>query len=344
MLVARLVGKKKFDLVEDPEPILGDNDILIRMNRVGVCGSDMHAYLGCHPFVHPPRVLGHEVAGSVEKMGSGVTGFELGEKITIEPNVVCGECVNCRSGRYNICQSLAVIGCVGYDGGYGQFMVCPADKAIKVPANWTPEQTAFVEPLAVGVHAVRLSSLKVGDSVVVIGGGVIGLLTAATARANGATRVVLSESVGYRRELAAKFGVTDTLDPAEGNVADRAIELLKDVDGPDIVFDCVGIQPTWDDALAIGGIRKGIQIIMVGVPEKPLTVDMSIIQDRELELIGSLMYVRKDFKGAIDLIDSGMIDPAPLATHTFPLAETTAALDMALSKTDNAMKVLIDCT
>ncbi|MEI6158140.1 MAG: alcohol dehydrogenase catalytic domain-containing protein, partial [Atribacterota bacterium] len=198
MKYMELTAVKRFELKEGPVPSVGSDEVRIRVLRVGVCGSDMHAYEGTHPFVHPPMVLGHEVAGVLDVVGSGVRGLAKGDLVTIEPNLVCGECYNCRTGRYNICEKLRVIGCVGYNGGQAEYLVVPAEKVFKLPVNWTLDKAVLVEPMAVGVHAVRQAHFYPGMGVVIIGAGMIGQATLQAALATGAGTVMVSDPVENR--------------------------------------------------------------------------------------------------------------------------------------------------
>lgn len=337
MRAACLVGKERIVLQQRPVPEPGPGEVRLRPVAVGVCGSDVHAFLGEHPFVHPPIVLGHEIGALVDRLGPGVSGLREGQLVTVEPNVVCGECYNCRNGRYNICARLRVIGCVGYDGAMADYLVVPAHKVIPVPATWSGERAALVEPTAVGVHAVRQGALAAGWDVVVLGAGIVGLVTAQAARALGAARVLVVDPVGERLERARALGLTETLDDA-ARLRAAVGERFGDK-GADLIFDCVGIQPTLD--AAVEAARKGTRIVMVGVPAGRLSVDMALVQDRELEVVGTLMYRKEDYHTAIDLIERGAVAVDGLVTHRFPLERVMEAFEVAVHRKRDALKVMI---
>lgn len=335
---ACLVGRERIELQQRPVPEPGPGEVRVRPVAVGVCGSDMHAFLGEHPFVHPPIVLGHEVGAVVDEVGPGVGGLQVGQRVTIEPNLVCGRCYNCRNGRYNICERLRVIGCVGYDGAMAEYLVVPAGKIVPVPASWPVERAALVEPTAVGVHAVRQGLLQPGQDVLVLGAGIIGLVTAQAARALGASRVLIADPIDARLERARSLGLPETLNNERIDLRQAVRERFGEK-GADLIFDCVGIQPTLD--AAVEAARKGTRIVMVGVPAGRLSVDMALVQDRELEIVGTLMYRKEDYQTAIELMDREAIKVDPLVTHRFPLDRVMEAFDVAVHQKKDALKVMI---
>jgi L-iditol 2-dehydrogenase len=327
---------KQFNLVdvrtlkkeEVPDPKPGPKDVIIRIKSCGICGSDIHSYKGKHPFVRPPIVLGHEFAGIVESVGSEVSRFKPGDAVTAEPNMVCGKCYNCRHGRYNICENLQVIGNVGYDGAFADFLSMPEHKVVKLPQNMDYDLGAMVEPAAVAIHAVRESGLSLGDHVLVVGAGTIGLMTLQTVREAGAAKIIVSDVVDARLKLASELGADIVFNPA--NSKQSLLEFVQDQFGPDkadLIFDCVSIQATVDSC--IEAARKGTRIMLVGVPEEPVNTNLAFVQDRELELVGTLMYRMDDFKIAADYIANGKIEAKKLISHTYPFDKLEEAFEMA---------------
>lgn len=338
MRAACLVATGKIELQERPIPEPRPGEVRLRPVAVGICGSDMHAFLGEHPFVHAPIVLGHEIGAIVDKLGPEVVGLQVGQLVTVEPSLVCDECYNCRNGRYNICERLRVVGCVGYDGAMADYLVLPAEKVVPVPASWPLERAALVEPTAVGVHAVQQGLLQPGQDVLVLGAGIIGLVTAQAARALGASRVLIADPIDARLERARSLDLCETLNNERHDLRQAVRERFGDK-GADLIFDCVGIQPTLDAAIAVA--RKGTRIVMVGVPPGRLSVDMALVQDRELELVGTLMYRREDYRTAIELMDREAIKVDPLVTHRFPLERVTEAFHIAIHQKKDALKMMI---
>lgn len=338
MIKARLTGIRKIEVVEEPIPVAPEGYVLVKVAYAGVCGSDMHAFTGEHPFVHPPIVFGHECAGVVADDAN--PRFAKGEKVVLEPNVVCGECYNCRTGRYNICSRLQVIGCVGADGGYAEYIAVHESRLARVPAKWDLKRAVMVEPAAVCVHAVKQGQVKYGDKVVVIGAGTIGLLAAQSALAAGASEVVISDPIESRLNLAKQLGITHVVNPTKASLHDFVWE--KFPEGADVIFDGVANATTINECIETA--RKGTKIVVLGVPAGMVHVNLAFVQDRELELVGTLMYTREDYSRTIELIDAGVIKVDELITDVMPLTRAQEALEKAISKNGNSIKILLDCT
>lgn len=338
MLQANLVSSGKITLEEVEIPKIDTGEVLIEVKVCGICGSDIHTYKGTNVFTHPPVVLGHEFSGIVSEANSGTKNFKKGERVTVEPNVVCGKCYNCGNGRYNICRDVKVIGGGGYDGAFAEYVVVPEDRLLRLPEEMDMEDGALIEPTAVAVHAVRTSGQRIGDRVAVLGAGSIGLLVMQVARLAGAKEIVITDSLDYRLEKALELGATRVINPNCANV----VEVVKKdygAEGIDLVYDCVGAERTIFEAIKIA--RKGTKIILVGVPEKRIRVDLALVNDRELELIGSMMYVRKDFLTALDTIRTKKVQIKSLVTHYFKLQEVERAFELLLSGKDRVVKVLV---
>lgn len=318
--------------VPKPEPRSGD--ALVRSERVGICGSDLHAYHDKHPWITLPVVPGHEVVGIVEALGAGATGVNVGDRVILEPNIVCGECEHCRSGRYNLCENLTVVGCVGpLDGAMADYFIAPAQRFIVADPRLDLGQAAMVEPLATATHAVRVAGGTAGRRVAVLGLGPIGLLTMQAAKAGGATVIVGTDLNPAKRERALGLGADAVFDP---KAADVVAQMRERMGGPaDVVFDCVAFQSTMDQAIALA--HKGGTVIVEGVPERDITVPLAIIQDREIRVQGTAMYTREDMLSAMDLIATGKVDAGSLVTSTLPVEQV--AQGFASADAGNEMKV-----
>lgn len=339
MLQAKLVAPEKILFEKTKIPLLGEKEVLIKVKICGVCGSDVHSYKGKHPFVHPPIVLGHEFSGVIHQIGTRVNSFSPGDRVIVEPNIVCGKCYNCLHGRYNICTNLKVVGCVGYDGAFAEYVAVPEKKVLRLPGNISFEKAALVEPVAVAVHAVRKAKQKINDVVVILGAGTIGLLVMQVAKLAGAGKVIVTDVLDYRLKKAGELGADRLVNPASQDL----IKIIQEKYGRnevDLIYDCVGIEETISQAIQIA--RKGIRIMVIGVPEERIEVDLSLIQDRELEIVGSLMYVREDFKAAIDFIQKERLKVKPLVTHHFKLKDVDKAFHLITEGKKEVLKVLID--
>ncbi|MGF1472044.1 MAG: zinc-binding dehydrogenase [Rubrobacteraceae bacterium] len=336
MEAVRLTGPEQVELVEVPAPEPEPDEVVIAVEQRGICGSDIHAYHGRHPFVHPPVVLGHEFAGRIARVGSGVGELSEGQRVTVEPSLVCGECYNCTIGRYNICDNLQVIGCQT-DGGFADYVTVPAAKTIPLPDNLTMAQGAMVEPLAVAYHALRVAGFEPGMQTVVLGAGTIGLCTLLALREQTAGRIVVTDVLDEKLERASDLGADLVLRGDAGGVVEQA----RDFFGrrADVVFDCVTNEASIAQAVALA--EKGGRIVVEGVPGGEVPVPLHLVQDREIELRGALMYLREDYNAAIDAISGGRADVDALITDRFPLERVADAFERIDAAPAEVVKVQI---
>jgi L-iditol 2-dehydrogenase len=324
-------------IIESKKPSPKPDEILVAVARVGICGSDLHAYHGRHPFIELPIVPGHEFAGTVAETGANVHGFAPGQRVTLEPSLVCGECYNCRHGRYNICEKLQVVGCQT-SGAMSEYLAVPASKAMSLPDNVTWDQAVMVEPLAVGVHAVRVARVQAGTNVLILGAGTIGLMVLQAAKALGAGQVMITDLIQDRLDLATNLGADHAVNPSRTDLT-QALEAAFGPQRADVILECVGIAATARDAVRVA--RKGTRIVLVGVFEEEVPVNLGLVQDRELELVGTLMYVEDDFPTALDLVRAGQVKVESLITHHFPLGQAAEGFAVADSR-GAALKVVLE--
>jgi L-iditol 2-dehydrogenase len=320
-----------------PVPAPGPAEVLIRMKRIGVCGSDIHVYHGKHALTPYPVVQGHEVSGIIEKVGASVRGLKPGDVVTIQPQVTCGTCYPCRQGSYHICDSLKVMG-FQTTGAGSEFFAVDATKVLKLPARMDLEHGAMIEPAAVAVHALGRAGDVKGMKVLVLGAGPIGNLVAQAARGLGAAAVMITDISDFRLGKAKECGIDLCVNISATDLAAAVKERFGEAKA-DVILECVGSPQTISQAVAVA--RKGTDIIVVGVfGDKPV-VDMGTVQDRELRLIGTLMYREPDWKKAIDLVEKGTIRLAPLITDHFEFADYKKAYEFIDAHRERAMKVMI---
>ena len=337
MTQALLSAPEDIRLIDSPRPDPGPDELLIAVASVGICGSDLHAYHGRHPFIQLPIVPGHEFGGTVVEVGENVRNFIPGQRVTVEPSLVCRQCYNCTHGRYNICEQLKVIGCQS-PGAMSEYLAVPAAKALPLPENVTWDQAAMVEPLAVAVHALRVAQLQPGAQLLILGAGTIGLMTLQVALAMGADRVMISDLVQDRLDLALDLGAAEIVNPGTTDL-NIALEGAFGVWRADNIVECVGVAETARDAIRVA--RKGTRIVLAGVFEREVSVNLGLVQDRELELVGPLMYVNDAFPTALELLQDDRVRVEPLITHRFPLSRAGQAFATADSR-QGALKVLVD--
>jgi L-iditol 2-dehydrogenase len=338
MKQARLVEPETLILEEVEIPDIRENQVLIKVKRIGICGSDIHAYYGKHPYISCPIVQGHEFAGEIAAIGGKVGSFSVGNRVTVMPQLVCGECYPCNHGNYHICNDLKVIGCQA-DGAAREFIPVDQQLVVNLPEGMSYDHGAMVEPVAVGAHAVgRLGSVE-GMNILVLGAGPIGNLTAQSAKGLGANSVLITDLSDYRLEIARKCGIDNAVNVSFENLEAKVGEYFGSA-GADAILECVGVEETITVAIHLA--RKGTDIVVVGVfAEKP-RVDIGLVQDKELRMIGTLMYKADDYSKAIDLIQSKSVNLEPLITQHFPFEDYPKAYSFIEENQDKIMKVLID--
>jgi threonine dehydrogenase-like Zn-dependent dehydrogenase len=320
-----------------PEAAPDAGEVRVRTTVVGICGSDLHAACGRHPFIDLPYRPGHEAVGVVDAVGAGVDPNWVGTRVTIEPNLACGQCAQCHDGRYNICRELLVFGCQT-PGALADSFTIAADRLVALPATLDDRHAILIEPLATPVHTVRRAAAVVGDlrdrPVVVLGAGPIGLFALLAARHAGA-RVVVADLLESKRARAERLGAVGTFDPTAADAIDTALGLLG---GPAaVVIDCVSRESSV--AQAVDLVDKGGAVMIVGVADGATPVPLGLIQDRELALIGNLMYVRADFLAALHLLASGAVPVDEIISAEFDLEDAAAAFT-ASADAEN-VKVLV---
>lgn len=337
MIQAVMTEPGKIIFHDIPMPEVKENQIKIKMKCISVCGSDIHVNHGKHPYTSYPVVQGHEVSAVVEETGKDVTNVKVGDVVTIQPQVVCGKCYPCTHGMYNDCEKLKVMGFQTTEMA-SEYFVVDAEKALKLPDGMSFEHGAMIEPLAVVVHAVRRYGDVEGKKVLVLGSGPIGNLVAQTAKAMGATKVLLSELSTYRLDTAKRCGI-NTVNPNERDLKETISECFG-TDGADVIFECIGINATMKQAIEYA--RKGSDIVVVGVFADLGMINMGFIQDHELRLIGTAMYREEDYKKAIELVNEGFIEFDTLITHRVKFKDYAKAYKIIDEQKDKAMKVIIE--
>ena len=336
MIEAYLAQPENIIIRDVDIPLAGDGEIVLRVDHVGICGSDIHAFYGRHPFIPLPIVLGHEAAGIVSAVGPGVSRIHVGDRVVIEPTLACKKCERCQTKRAHICDHLRVVGCQ-FPGAYAEYVVIPEKNAVILPDAVSLREAALIEPLAVGVRACRRGDVKEGNQVCVIGSGTIGIMTAIAARAFGAQRVVVMDVNPQKCEFARSLGFASfcnaDADPKE------SLELFFGAKGPDTILECVGVEGSVRFSLL--GAPKGGKIVIVGVFEEDVSVPMALVQDRELSVIGTLMYTEDDFADAVQLVADGKVPTESLITRVFPLQEAAAAFTFIREQKGAAIKVML---
>ena len=338
MKASRFLGNKTFAVADLPTPHAGPGELVLRNQVCGVCGTDVHIYHGepGSADVNPPVVLGHEYSGEVVEVGEGVTGFAVGDHVTVDPNIYCGHCAYCQNGKKQLCPSMEAIG-VTRDGGFAQYSRIPAAQAFKLEPTVPWEAAAMAEPLACCLHGIDLAGIQVGDKVCVVGGGAIGLLMVQLAKLSGASQIVLSEPNEKRRQVGLQLGANAALDPTRPDAQEAFAQVLDG--GANVVIECVGNVPAVKSAFQFAG--KGATVLLFSVPKVDATFDLPLfdVYKKELTIKGS--FVNPDTHArAVALINSGKVDFGPIITHRFPLDQLPEAIAMQMS--DASIKVVVE--
>ena len=338
-MIQQLVTEpKKITFRDVPVPEPGPDQVLVRIKKIGICGSDIHVYHGTHPYVTYPLTQGHEVSGQIVELGAAVTDLEVGQRVTIEPQVFCGRCHPCLHGKYNLCEKLKVIG-FQTTGTASEYFAVDASKVTLLPDCLNYTQGAMLEPLAVTVHAAKRFPEIKGANAVVLGCGPIGILLIQSLKAMGAATVFATDISDSRLKLAENLGADHVVNTLKEDYAEELIKAFGP-DKADVIYECAGSDITMDQA--IQNARKGSVIILVAVFGKKATVDLAKLNDSELDLNTSMMYRHEDFVDAIRFVEEGKVKLEPLQSAKFAFADYNAAYEYIEKNRETTMKVIID--
>lgn len=341
MLVAELIAQRQFQLVEQSIEDPGPGEVQVRVNAVGLCGSDLHSYseggVGDAPCQYP-MVLGHEPAGTVVKTGSGVTGWHPGDRAALEPALYCYHCEYCRSGHHNVCANIRFLSTPGNAGFFRELVNLPVVNLIAIPPDLPLELATIVEPLAITMHSMKFAAIQPGETVAVFGAGPIGLLTIACLKVAGAGRIWAIEPVAHRRELARHMGAHATIDPSQ---VDDARQILADTAnrGVDCAIDCAAKEDTTN--AAIRASRNGGRVVLTGIHSAAMVpIEVSPMRRKELAVF-NVRRSNTETPDALALLTARMSWFAPLVTHTRPLQEIADAFTLTEHYADGVGKMVI---
>lgn len=338
MLQQIMTAPKQIEFREVPMPVAKEGQILLKMMNIGVCGSDIHVYHGEHPFTSYPVTQGHEVSAQIVGLGDGVSGFETGQKVTVQPQIVCGECYPCRHGKYNLCEKLKVMGFQD-TGMASEYFAVDAAKVTLLPAEMSFEDGAMIEPLAVAVHAVKRAGDVKGMKIAVLGAGPIGNLVAQTALGMGAETVMVTDVSDLRLEKAKECGIEHTVNTKNEDFGEAMLRIFGP-DKADVIYDCAGNNITINQAVKYA--RKGSIIILVAVFAGMAQVDLAVLNDKELDLNTSMMYRNEDYIDAIALVNDGKVKLSPLVSKRFAFKDYDEAYKFIDANRETTMKVIIN--
>lgn len=328
-------GEIIFQEVPTPKP--GDGQVLVKIKDIGICGSDIHVYHGKHPFTSYPVTQGHEVSGEIAELGAGVSGFAMGQKVTIEPQVYCGKCHPCRHGKYNLCEELKVMG-FQTTGTASEYFAVDASKVTPLPQEMSFAEGAMIEPLAVAVHGVKQVGDVTGMNIAVLGAGPIGNLVAQTAKGMGAAKVMITDVSDFRLKKAEECGIDVCVNTREKNFGEALTEAFGP-DKADVIYDCAGNNVTMGQAIQYA--RKGSVIVLVAVFAEMAQIDLAVANDHELDIKSTMMYRHDDYVDAIRLVKEEKVHLRPLISKTFAFQDYLEAYRYIDANREETMKVIV---
>jgi L-iditol 2-dehydrogenase len=337
-----LTEYKHLEVTDLPQPEVGPSDVLIQVAACGICGSDVHGFDGASGRRLPPIIMGHEAAGTVTAIGDQVQNFAVGDRVTFDSTVYCGECEFCLRGEVNLCNNRQVVGvsCPEFkrSGAFAEYVAVPARILYHLPDTLDFAEAAMLEAVSVALHGVRVADLKGGETALVIGAGMIGLLLLQAAKAAGCSKVFVADIDATRLALAKQLGADQVIQASEAALI-QAIMQATENRGVDVVFEAVGRPETV--AGAIGCVRKGGTVSLVGNIAREVALPLQKVVTRQIRLQGSCASAG-EYPEAMELIANGKIKVAPLITAVAPLADGPSWFDRLYAREPNLMKIVLD--
>ena len=341
MKTAVMLGIGEMGFEERDIPQVKDDEVLVKLEYVGICGSDLHYYetgaIGDY-VVEPPFVLGHEPGGTVVEVGKNVTHLKAGDRVALEPGKTCGHCEFCKTGRYNLCPDVVFFATPPVDGVFQEYVAHEADLCFKLPNNVSTLEGALIEPLAVGFHAAIQGDAHLGQKAVVMGAGCIGLVSMMALKARGVSEVYVVDIMEKRLKKALELGADGVINGAEENV-EQKIRQITDGRGVDLVIETAGTEITTRQAISIA--KKGSNIVLVGYSKSgEMTLPMSLVLDKELTFKTVFRY-RHIYPMAIEAVAQGKVNLKGIVTDIFDLDDVQKAMDYSVNNKTDIVKAVI---
>ena len=336
MKKVKLTAPYTFEFQDAPMPEIKDSEVLLQIRQVGICASDMQMYHGLHKYMTFPVTVGHEAAATVVKVGKDVTNYAVGDNITVEPQVSCGECYPCKIGRFNVCEHLKVMG-VHQDGFACEYFAIDP-KYLHPCKGLNDDQTALIEPLSVGIGSARRAGDLHGKNVVVVGAGTIGNLVAQSAKAMGAAKVMVTDIKDKKLNYALECGIDYAINTMDKSLKD-VISSTFGIQKADVIIDCAATRGSF--ASILDAARPSSTIVITGNFKAPVEVELPILQRQEISLLGHMMYVREDYQEAIEAVRSGRVNLSGFATQHFAFDDIAEAFKFVDEHPDDVMKAML---
>lgn len=331
-------GELVIDQTDIPNP--GKDEILLKVERCGVCGSDPTIYRGLHPYAKKQLIMGHEFSGTIEELGEGVKHLKKGMRVTAIPHVVCGKCKPCMTKIYNFCEELKCMGAEA-DGAHVNFVNVDAKMVLPIPDTMTMDDAAMVEPACVAYHGAKRGEIKTGDIALVVGAGPIGIFALQSCKVLGAKKVIIADLDEWRLNLAKELGADGIINVGKETLEQGLTRLFGNTKDVDVFYDCVGEKgKVFDEILKIA--RRGTRIVIIGVLQNEYIIPhLPDFVQHELRISGTTMYIPQDYKEVIDLIGKGKISTKGMITHYFKIPEIKEAFKMIDSRKEPFFKIML---
>jgi len=330
-------GGKDVRIEDVPKPKVKTDEVLVRVKAVGICGSDLHAYEGVSERRRPPLIMGHEFSGEVAEAGTDVKDLGICDRVVVDPFTRCGKCEQCLGGRDNLCRKICLIG-LHTNGAFAEYVSAPARNCYRMPADMSFEEGSMVEPFSVALRAINRTPVKLGDTVAVIGAGIIGLMLLQAAKAAGAGKTFITDVLDYRLDFGRKLGADITVNSKVEDPVATIREATSGL-GVDVTLEAVGVEATVQHAMRIA--RTGGKVTIAGMLSKAMMLDVLDAVVRELDIRGSYAYASHDFRRAFSYIKEKRIDVKPLVTDVLPLYEAKRGFELLHEKKAGVLKVLL---
>lgn len=337
MKAAVVTATERVEIQDVAEPVIKDDEVLIKVKTVGVCGSDLHLFQGTHAFRKPPAILGHEVAGDIVKVGKSVTKFKVGDRVTVEPHLGCGICEFCKQNLVNICLNKAAPGTPGWVGTFVEYFNAPEKTLYRLDDKVSYEEGTLIEPLAVAVHALGRATVTSRDCIVILGAGTIGMLALLVAREMGFKAIICTDTAPFNREMSLRLGAAAALNPVTDDVEAKVKELTGGR-GADLALVCAGADNILDQASAC--LRKRGEIGLVAMITKKISFYCYSMVFNEQTMFGAMTYDTRSFAKAAAMVNGGL-DLKDFVTQKLPLEKSQEALDILSQKKENVIKVIV---
>jgi L-iditol 2-dehydrogenase len=343
MKALALTGLKQLEFMDVPQPqIKNDTDVLLKIAAVGICGSDIHYYedgkVGTQVVKYPYRI-GHECSATVTQIGKAVKNIKIGDKIAVEPTVVCHKCDQCRMGRENTCRDIKFLGTPGQgDGCLCEYIIMPAENCFVVTNSLTLTQAALCEPFSIGIYSVKQGHGPYNDRIAILGSGPIGLSCMTAAKLLGAKKIYITDKLDYRLAVAKKYGANWTGNPDKSDIVNQISKL--EPQGIDVVYECAGQQSTMDEGIGI--LRPGGKLVLVGIPrENKIFFSIDKIRRKEITII-NIRRQNRCIEDAVEFLVTGKANLDFMATHKFKFEDSKKAFELAAGYKDGVIKAIIE--